>query len=162
MRRAALVAALLALLLAVSCAREEVSIDQVQAVPWLEPETGRMGMALYIATSADEEETPLHLDLASPDGLFSWSLDASPAKVGGVSYAGSSDIAMPAGLDLPQGLWKLSATLPDGRVLDEEFAVSYSKPAPDGPLTPGPKEEGREYDARYDEDSGVCLLWKRP
>lgn len=151
----------LALLALAGCSREEFYVDSVQAVPYMERDTGQMGLVLYVATSIDEEKTPLRFDLSSPGGLFSWSLDASHATAGGVSCSGSSDIAMPSGSDLPKGLWALRITLPDGRVFDEEFSIDYEKPSPGCPLPEGPVEEGAESQAVFDKDRNICLVWRR-
>lgn len=146
----------LAFCLALSgCVREDFHIDRIIAVPYVasesvsseitdcmkadsgNPSSGsfelapgcRMGMALYIQTSLDEEENPLSMAVASPDGVLVWSFTSSCVTYEGAMYAGSSDICMPMGVKLPEGEWTLEVALPDGRELSEKFDLIYKAAA---------------------------------
>jgi hypothetical protein len=117
--------ALLIPLLFFSCSQEEFYVDGIKAIPYSIDAYDQMGMALFVDTSLSEADHPMHFELQSPDGLLQWSFDAKAVTFDGTDYAGSPDICMPEGSELPMGTWKLKIAIPDGRVFDETFTVDY-------------------------------------
>ncbi len=172
----------LAFCLALSgCVREDFHIDRIIAVPYVasesvsseimdcmrmdddNPDYGsfelapgcRMGMALYIQTSLDEGESPLSMAVASPDGVLVWSFTSSCVTYDGVMYAGSSDICMPMGVKLPEGVWTLEVALPDGREFSEKFDLIYKA---DAAQDWSGEHHGVLYVSSYSGDLNLALL----
>lgn len=164
-----------------SCVREDFHIDRIIAVPYVvsesesskitdcmkadsgNPGSGsfelapgcRMGMALYIRTSLDEDENPLSMVVASPDGVLVWSFTSSCVTHDGVMYAGSSDICMPMGVKLPEGEWTLDVALPDGREFSEKFDLIYKA---DAAQDWSGERYGVLYASSYSDDLNLALL----
>lgn len=155
MRKLMAAGLLVFLLLLVSCTPDAFSVDSVQAIAYEEGSAGQMGLALYIETSLDETQSPMHLAVSSPDGFYTWEFNTQVLDYGNRTYAGSSDICMPKGSDLPQGIWKLTITLPDGRIFDETFNVSYDRSAKSDPTEP---YYGLFFSSYFDAGAHLAIL----
>ena len=124
--RPALVLVLLLLLL-VSCSKAEFTVSSVQAQPYV-CQDGRMGLSVYVLASKDDESS-VQFFLRSPGGSLSWSYGAKKLDLDGTSYLGSSDIGMPLGTALPEGLWSLDVMYRDGSRVSRTFEVDYGDAA---------------------------------
>ncbi|MBO4389065.1 MAG: hypothetical protein J5785_06490 [Spirochaetales bacterium] len=137
------------------CSNQSFAVNEIIAVPYsLDSSSGRMGLALYLDTTLDETQDPLQLTLSSPDGVYVWSFTASTAVIENTVWAGSSDICMPDGIDLPQGEWELKIAVPDGRVFVRGLSVRY-----DTRLDSDPEEfTGNGYKVYYYRPENYAII----
>ena len=117
------VLALVLLILLVSCSKAEFSVISLQVQPYVFQD-GRMGMSVYIVASKNDESS-VQFSLTDPSGNLSWSFGASKFNLDGLDYLGSSDICMPVGSPLPEGLWSLDIMYKDGSKVTRTFEIDY-------------------------------------
>jgi len=120
-----------------SCHKGTFSVSQTLVQPYIICEENQdgtsgdksvvwsMGLSLYVHAFVPSENG-LQMILTDPSGYLSWSFTPSSTTYDGVTYYGSSNIAMPSGALLPQGTWSLEILYKDGRTLELSFDVSYN------------------------------------
>ncbi len=120
----AIVLAFIVLLMAVSCSKDDVSVSNIQAQPYIR-QNGQMGLSLYVMADAKDPEA-MQMTVRDPSSNLSWSFNARLGEYDGSDYYGSSDISMPTGAMLPKGTWSLEIHFKDGATRIMTFEVSYS------------------------------------
>ena len=107
----------------VSCSKADFTVSSVQTQPYV-CHDGRMGLSVYIIASQSDEGS-VQFSIKDPSGKLSWSLGASKMVLDGMTYIGSSDICMPLGSPLPEGMWSLDVMYKDGTTVNRTFEVDY-------------------------------------
>lgn len=123
-----------------SCHKGEFSISQVIAQPYVVRENNQevrtqelktnevswnMGLSLYVHATVS---SPLDMQMVvtDPTSSLSWTFVPTSCTFDDVEYYGTSNIALPQDIMLPQGTWNLEILYKDGRTLSFSFEVSYS------------------------------------
>ncbi len=106
-----------------SCRREEVNIDQFLVHPYVKKDS-TMGLSVFVISNIDDEDS-LKMQITDPTGSLVWYFEPERIIKSGVTYMGSSRVAMPTGALLPQGEWKFLLMYKDGRSIDRKFTVFY-------------------------------------
>lgn len=104
-----------------SCARQDVKVFPVVSQAYKRAD-GHNALSLWFDTS-DGYKDAVALEIFSPGGLYTWHLEPRTQEYEGASYTGSSDAAMPAGLELPAGEWTYTLVFRDGRTYQGSFSV---------------------------------------
>ncbi len=115
----------LLVLMTASCSKDDFSVSNVQAQPYVRHEDGSMGLSLYVMTEAKEPSSMQFL-VKDPSGNLSWNFNVSEVNLDDVKYYGSADISMPKGVSLPSGRWSLDVLYKDGSTAELDFDVSYT------------------------------------
>lgn len=111
------------MILLVSCSKAEFTVSSVKTQPYVCSDS-RMGLSVYVRTS-EAEENSVQFFLSAPGGNLSWSFGARKLELDGDDYLGSSDICMPLGTALPEGVWSLEIMYKDGSKVSRTFEVDY-------------------------------------
>ena len=144
---------LIHVVLLVSCSKAEFTVSSVQVQPYV-CQDGRMGMSVYVVAS-DKDENSVQFSLKDPSGNLSWSFGASKVTYDGLDYLGSSDITMPLGNPLPEGMWSLEILYKDGSRITRTFEIDYG----DASLALQEyRESGIEDDPWYDSKENLTVL----
>ena len=114
---------LVLLILIVSCSKAEFTVSSVKTQPYVCSD-GRMGLSVYVLAS-ESDESSVQFSLKDPDGNLIWSFGAKTLEIDGADYLGSSDICMPLGTALPEGIWNLDIMYKDGSKVSKTFEVDY-------------------------------------
>ena len=116
-------ALVLLVLLLVSCSKTEFAVGSLYVQPYV-CRDGRMGMSVYVVASGYDENS-VQFYLRDPEGNLSWSFGACKAELDGLDYLGNSDICMPYGSHLPEGMWTLDIMYKDGSKVSRDFVINY-------------------------------------
>ena len=146
-------ALLILIVLLASCSKAEFTVSSLLAQPYI-CQDGRMGMSVYVLPS-DKDENSVQFFLKGPDGNLSWSFGASKVKYDDLDYLGSSDITMPLGVSLPEGMWELQILYKDGTRITKAFEIDYGDAAAS---LQEYKESGMEDHPWYDSAENVTVL----
>lgn len=104
-----------------SCAREDLRVFPAVSQAYKTPD-GHNALSLWFDTS-DGYKDCVALEISSPGGLYTWHLEPRSQEYEGATYTGSSDAAMPAGLELPAGEWTYTLVFRDGRTYQGSFSI---------------------------------------
>ena len=115
--------ALVLLLFLVSCSKADFSVSTVRTQPYVCLD-GRMGLSVYVIASENDENS-VQFSLMDPSGNLNWSFGARKLSLSGADYLGSSDISMPVGSPLPEGMWSLDILYKDGSKVSRTFEIDY-------------------------------------
>ncbi len=140
-----------------SCSKVERSISDTRAQAYVRTDSV-MGLSLYVLPDSNSSrrgsDSSIQFVVKSPDGNLSWGFKALRVSYDGQLYYGSSDICMPLGLNLPEGLWSADVSFSDGSTVKLEFVISYTDK--DSALKAF-SESGSE-GPWFDEDSNLTVL----
>ncbi len=98
-------------------------MDQLSVQPYVK-RGGETGLSVYVVTNVENEDM-LRFQISDPSGDLVWNFEPERLVSGGVTYLGSSRVAMPLGSRLPQGRWKFLMMYKDGRSVERNFVVFY-------------------------------------
>ncbi len=126
-----------------SCHKGEFSVSQIVAQPYVVRENNKdtqiqehqelqtnesswnMGLSLYVHVVVPSP-SDMQMVVTDPSSNLSWTFVPTSCTFDGIEYYGTSNIALPNGIMLPQGTWSLEILYKDGRTLSLSFEVAYS------------------------------------
>jgi hypothetical protein len=114
----------------VGCSREDFSIQRVDAFPIImatyasdgSVTTTSEGISLAVLPVA-RGSSDYFISVVSPLQDLRWESQAFAFDVDGIEYLGVSDLVLPPGFSIPEGMWALQILHSDGRVIEHSFQI---------------------------------------